>query len=92
MPNTSERQPGFFSGSGRSRMARTMFRLLTRHEEKSTVMKQSVTPSEYDIMRLRSVNVDSMLTYCPRSIVITPAISAATMTPSVTPTSAESML
>ena len=37
---------GFFSGSGRSRMARTMFRLLTRQEAKTTVTKVSTMPRE----------------------------------------------
>ncbi len=42
--------------------------------------------------RLRSVTFDSMLTNWPRSSVMAPAISVATITPSVTPTNADSML
>ena len=44
-PSAADRHPGFVSGSGRSRMARTMFRLETRQEEKATVTKVSTTPA-----------------------------------------------
>jgi hypothetical protein len=44
MPRKRERFPGCLSGSGRSRMARTIFRLLTRQDEKSTVTNESETP------------------------------------------------